>query len=74
MLSAASKFTVTKVVNPKTVTSNGLVSTTCDTITAGVASSLTGATSLSTGVAQPALTAPALRLPVFAAGGLLLAL
>lgn len=74
VLSAALKFTVTKVVNPRTVTSNGLVSTTCDTVTAGVASGPAGATSLSTGIAQPAITAPALGLPVFAAGGLLLAL
>lgn len=74
VLSAASKYTVTKVVNPKTVTINGIVSTTCDTVTAGVSSSTAGATSLSTGIAQPAMTAPALGFPAFAIGGLLLAL
>jgi hypothetical protein len=56
------------------VTSNGVTSTSCRTVTAGVATGAGSSTSMSTGVAQPAVTAPAFVTPMIAVGGLLLAL
>jgi hypothetical protein len=74
VLSAASKYTVTKAVHPTPVTSDGITSTSCQTVTAGVATSVGSATSMSSGLAQPAITAPAFMAPMMAIGGLLLAL
>ena len=74
VLSAASKYTVTKAVNPTPVTGDGTTSTSCHTITAGIATSTEGATSKSSGLAQPAITAATFVRPMIAVGGLLLAL
>lgn len=74
VLAAGSKYTVTKAVNPTPVTMNGATSTSCKTVTMGVATGVASATSMSTRLAQPAITAPALLTPMMAVGGLLLAL
>lgn len=74
VLSAGSKYTVTKAVHPTPVTNNGVTSTSCETVTAGVTTGIAGATSMSAGLAQPAITAPAFFAPMIAAGGLLLVL
>lgn len=74
VLSAGSKYGVTKAVHAQTVTGSGGVSTSCEIVTAGVVESTGSATSLSTGVAKPAITVSAFGVPIMAVGGLLLAL
>ena len=74
VLSAASKYAVIKAVHPTPVTNGDTTSTSCDIITAGVATGVGASTSMSSGFAQPVITAPAFVAPMIAAGGLLLAL
>jgi hypothetical protein len=74
VLSAASKYTFTKAVHPTVVTEDGVTSSSCQIITAGVATGVASATSMSSGLAQPAITAPAFLNPMMAVGGLLLTL
>ena len=74
VLSAGAKYSVTRAVDPTPVTMGGVTSTSCRTVTEDVATGVGGATSMSFGLAQPVVTAPAFVAPVLAVGGLLLAL